>query len=179
MENAYRTFLELAEGRYSVRKFSDRKVEPETVQQILHAAQAAPTACNLQPQRILVMEDADTLTRLRKCTMSHFSCTLAMLVCCDTGACWTREYDGKTSGDIDAAIVTTHLMLAAHALGVGSTWVMHFIPEAIREELSLPAAYEPVSLLVMGYPAEDARPYPAHASRKPLSETVFHTRFDA
>ena len=36
---------------------------------------------------------------------------------------WKREYDGKTSGDIDASIVTTHMMLAAAALGIGTTWV--------------------------------------------------------
>ena len=63
------------------------------------------------------------------------------------------------------------------ALGVGSTWVMHFIPEAVREELGVPDMYEPVSLLVMGYPAEDAKPYPGHGDKKHLSETVFFNRF--
>lgn len=170
-------YEELIRERYSVRKFSRTPVEREKVEAILLAGQTAPTACNKQPQRILVMQETETLKKLYKCTTSHFHCTLAMLVCYDKKDCWVRGYDKKNSGDIDASIVTTQMMLSAHALGVGSTWVMHFIPEAIREELSLPENYVPVSLLVMGYPAEDAKPYPGHGSKKELSETVFYEHF--
>ena len=42
-------FLELAQSRYSVRKYSDKPVEKEKLEQILKAAQAAPSACNYQP----------------------------------------------------------------------------------------------------------------------------------
>ena len=69
------------------------------------------------------------------------------------------------------------LALAAQELGIGSTWVMHFIPEAIKEEFMLPDNYEPVSLLVMGYPAEDAKPFPGHTSVKPIAETVQYNSF--
>ena len=50
------TFLELAEKRYSCRNISDRPVEEEKIAKILHAAQLAPTACNLQPFKIWVIE---------------------------------------------------------------------------------------------------------------------------
>ncbi len=172
-----KTFMELAIDRYSVRRFSRRRVERETIEAILAAGNVAPTACNRQPQRILVIDDEAALKKLRRCTMSHFDCTLAMLVCYDADECWVRDYDGKNSGDVDAAIVTTHLMLAAEELGIGSTWVMHFIPKAIIEEFELPESYVAVSLLVIGYPAEDAAPYPAHASKKPLEKTVFFNSF--
>lgn len=61
---------------------------------------------------------------------------------------------------------------AAASLGIGSTWIMHFIPEAVREEFQLPDTWEPVSFLALGYSAEDAKPYPSHNSIKPLAETV-------
>ena len=165
-------FLELAENRFSVRAFSDRKVERDVIEKILKAGQAAPTACNFQPQRILVIESEEALAKLRKCTMSHFHAPLAFLVCYDRNECWKREYDGKPSGDIDASIVCTHMMLEAASLGVGSTWVMHYIPEAVRVEFELPDELESTALLVMGYPKEGAAPGPLHFKTKPIADTV-------
>lgn len=76
-------FLELAETRFSVRAFSDRKVEKEVIEKILRAGQVAPTACNFQPQRIFVIESEEALAKFRKCTRSHFNAPLAILVCFD------------------------------------------------------------------------------------------------
>ncbi len=104
--------------------------------------------------------------------MSHFNAPLALLVCFDKNECWKREYDGKSSGDIDASIVCTHMMLEAAELGVGSTWVMHYIPEAVKTEFELPDNLESVALLVMGYPAEDIKPSPLHFNKKAIEETV-------
>ena len=165
-------FLKLAESRFSVRAFSDRKVEKDVIEKILRAGQLAPTACNFQPQRIMVLESGEALAKLRKCTRSHFGAPLAMLVCHDRDVCWTREYDGKPSGDIDASIVCTHMMLEAAELGIGSTWVMFFDPAAIRSEFELPDTLEATALLVMGYPKEGTQPGPKHAEKKAIGETV-------
>ena len=170
-------FLKLAKERYSVRKFSEKPVEPEVLAKILRAGHLAPTACNRQPQRIAVVSSPEGLEKLRRCTGSHFNAPAALLVCHDKNECWKREYDGASSGDIDAAIVTTHMMLAAWALGVGTTWVMHFIPEAVREEFSVPENLEPTALLVMGYPAPDAAPYPGHLERRPIEEIISYNGF--
>jgi nitroreductase len=172
-------FLQLAAQRYSVRKFSDRKVEREVMDRILEAGKLAPTACNLQPQRILVLQSDEQLATLKKCTGSHYNAPAALLVCYDRTKCWTREYDGKSSGDIDASIVTTHMMLEAWEQGVGSTWVMHFIPEAVREEFALPDELEPTAILVLGYPEEDAAPSPRHAQFRPLEELVTYSGWRA
>lgn len=163
-------FLELAESRFSVRAFSDRKVEKNVIEKILRAGQAAPTACNFQPQRILVIESEEALAKFRKCTRSHFNAPLAILVCFDREACWKRDYDGKPSGEIDASIVCTHMMLEAASLGVGSTWVMHYIPEAVREEFELPENLESTALLVMGYPAEGVQPSPLHDQSRSIGD---------
>lgn len=165
-------FSDLIYDRFSVREFSDRKVDRETIDKILRAGQAAPTACNFQPQRIFVIESEEALAKFRKCTRAHFDAPLAILVCFDKDECWKREYDGKPSGDIDASIVCTHMMLAAADLGVGSTWVMHYIPEAVKEEFSLPDTLESVALLVMGYPKEGTVPNPLHFKTKALDDTV-------
>ena len=165
-------FLELAEKRFSVRAFSDKKVEKDVIEKILHAGQVAPTACNNQPQRIFVIESQDALEKLKKCTTSHFNAPLAFLISYNKDECWKREYDGKLSGDIDASIVCTHMMLEAANLGVGSTWVMHYIPEVVKEEFALPDNLDSTAILVMGYPKEDTMPSPRHYENKAIEDTV-------
>ena len=170
-------YRDIIADRYSVRKFRDEKLSKEVMDKIVEAGHLAPTAYNLQPQRILVIDGDETLARLKECTRCHFDAPTAMLVCYDKSECWTRKYDGKSSGEIDASIVTTYMMLAAWDLGVGSTWVMHFNPQAMREKMALPDSLEPVALLVMGYAADDAKPYSGHYEFKDIKDTVFYNRF--
>ena len=69
------------------------------------------------------------------------------------------------------------MMLMAHSIGVGSTWVMHFDPFAMRETFNIPENFEPVALLVMGYPADDAAPINLHSEFRPLDEIVSYDTF--
>ena len=172
-------FLNLAQQRYSVRSFAPQPIAKEEIDKILAAGHLAPTACNLQPQRILVIKSPEAVEKLRKCTPCHFGAPAALLVCCDRNESWKRKYDGKSSGDVDASIIATHMMLQAASLGIGTTWVMYFDPAAMREEFSIPAHIEPVALLVMGYPAPDAKPAPGHAQFRPMEETVIYDTFGA
>lgn len=171
------TFAELAEKRYSVRKFTDKHLEPDVIEKILKVGHLAPTGCNNQPQRILVMNTDESIAKLRNCTISHFNAPTAMLICYNKDEVWTRKYDGKTCGVADACIVTTHMMLAATELGVGTTWVMHFDPFAMRETFAIPDNVEPVALLIMGYPAPDAEPLHLHNEFRPLDEVVKYDTF--
>lgn len=165
-------FMDLIKKRYSVRKFSGQQIEEEKIEKILEAARLAPTACNLQPIKIFVLKSKESLETLQKCKYSHFNETLAFIICFDKEKCWKREFDQKRSGEVDASIVTTHMMLEVANLGLGSTWIMHFIPEAVIEEFMIPSNLEPLSILVVGFPAEDAKPSPRHAERKSISELV-------
>ena len=170
-------FMKLAAERYSVRKFTEKNLEQEVIDKILAAGHLAPTGCNYQPQRILVMNGEESLAKLKKCTKCHFDAPTAMLICYNKEECWTRKYDGAVSGVADACIVTTHMMLAAFEMGVGSTWVMHFDPFAMREAFAIPENIEPVALLVMGYPAEDAKPLHLHSEFRPLEDVVRYDSF--
>lgn len=165
-------FYQLAAERFSVRKFEDRPVAAGDIDLILRAGLLSPTAHNYQPERILVLTEREALEKMYRCTPSHYHAPCAMLVCYDRTESWKREFDGKDSGDIDASIVTTHLMLQAAALGVGSTWVMYFDPAAIRREFELPDRLEPTALLVLGYPAADAAPSAGHSARRAFETLV-------
>ena len=100
-----------------------------------------------------------------------------MLICHNTGESWKRPYDGALSSAGDATIVTTHMMLAAWDIGVGSCFVMHFNPAAMREAFSIPEGIEPTALLVLGYPAEDAKPLDLHYQSRPMDEVVVYDHF--
>jgi len=166
------TFINLAQARYSVRKYKPQPVEPEKLAQVLEAGRTAPTACNNQPQRIKVITDPVDLAKVDKCTPCRFGAPAVLLVCYAKTVCWRREFDGATSGDVDASIVATHMMLAAHDLGLGTCWVMYFDPAKIVELFSLSENIVPVAMLPIGYPAEDAVPAKAHSQRAALGEIL-------
>lgn len=170
-------FIKLASERYSVRKFTDERIDDSLLDKILNIGHLAPTGCNYQPQRILVINSDESIEKLQKCTKCHFGAKTALLVCYNKDECWTRKYDGKQSGVADACIVTTHIMLATHDLGLGSTWVMHFDPFAMRSEFNIPENIEPVALLVLGYPSPDAEPMALHNQFRPIEEVIVKDSF--
>ncbi len=156
--------------RHAVRNYTPQKVEKEKLQQILETARLAPTAANLQPQRLLVLETEENLEKLSKCA-NIYGAPLAIVVCADLEEAWTRPFDGKQTGDIDASIVTDQMMMAATELGLGSLWVCYFQPDVLREELHIPDHIEPINILALGYEADSNAP---QKRRKALSETVYY-----
>ena len=170
-------FLQFAAERYSVRKFDGEHLPQHTVDAILAAGHIAPTGCNNQPQRILVLNTDEAMEKLKRCTPCHFQAPTAMLVCYNRDETWTRKYDGACSAPVDASIVATHMMLMAHSLGVGSCWVMYFDPDAMKKEFNIPENIKPLALLVMGYPSDTSQPLDKHSEYRPLEETVIYNRF--
>lgn len=170
-------FEKLITERYSVRNFKPEHLPQAVVDKILEAGHKAPTGCNYQPQRILVLNTDESTAKLRACTKCHFSAPTAMLVCHNKAESWVRKYDGALSSPVDAVIVATHMMLAAHNEGVGCCWVMHFDPSAMRETFAVPEDIEPVALLVMGYPSEDATPLDMHFQTRSMDDVVFYDHF--
>jgi len=170
-------FEKVITERYSVRKFEQTHLEKEVVDKILEAGHKAPTGCNYQPQRILVINTDKAIEKLKGCTRSHFDAPTALLVCFNKNETWTRPYDGAASAPVDAAIVATHMMLQAKDIGVGCCWVMHFNPQAMRETFNIPDNVEPLALLCMGYPHKDAAPIDMHFKTRPVDEVVYYDSF--
>ncbi len=162
------SFLELAKERYSVRSYKPTAIEPEKLAQVLEAGRIAPTACNNQPQRIMVIKDPAELAKVDECTRYRFDAPAVLLVCYDKNVSWKRKFDGTDSGVVDASIVVTHLMLAAHDLGLGTCWVMYFDPAKVVELFALPENIVPLAFLPIGYPSDNASPASGHAQREPL-----------
>ena len=170
-------FEKLITERYSVRNFKGEHLPYECIKKILDAAHKAPTGCNYQPQRILVLNTDKSIEKLRKCTRSHFNAPTAMLVWYNESESWKRPYDGALSAPVDASIVATHMILEAHNIGIGCCWVMHFNPSLMIEEFNIPENIKPLALLVMGYPDENAMPHGFHTTFRPMEEVVAYEEF--
>ena len=165
-------FLELAKNRYSVRDFKRDKVPTDVIEKILEAGYVSPTACNRQGIKITVVNSEEGISKFKKCTECHFNSPLAMIVSYDKNLSWDRPYDHEKSGPIDASIVATHLMLEAYNLGIGSTWVMYFIPEAIITEFEFEPNFEPIVCLPMGYPSDNSIPSNLHNTFRDKDEII-------
>lgn len=143
-------FEEIITNRYSVRNYTDQKVEPEKLEKILKATHVAPTAANKQPVHLIVIQSVDGFEKIGKAA-NIYGAPLAIIVCADHDKAWVRPFDEKNSCDIDAAILTDHMMLQATDLGLGSVWVCYFKPDVIKEEFKLPDNLEPINILAIGY----------------------------
>ena len=165
-------FKEVVKARYSCKKYSARPVEPEKLTAILEAGRLAPTAKNLQEQRVYVVQSAEGLARIDAVTPCRYGAPTVLVVAFDRTNVFTYPGGRRDSGVEDATIVATHMILAAADEGVDSCWINFLDPEKLAKALSLPENEEVLMVMDLGYAAEGAGPLPNHSSRKPLSETV-------
>lgn len=165
-------FKDVIKSRYSCKKYSSRPVEEETLVRILEAGRLAPTAKNLQEQHIYVATRPETLEIIDAVTPCRYGAPMVLVVAFDKENVYTYPGGKRQSGVEDAAIVATHLMLAAADEGVDSCWLNCFDPDRLHAMLGLPDKEEILMLLDLGYADEEGKPLPNHFSRKPLSDTV-------
>ena len=165
-------FTEVIRERYSCKKFDGRPVEKAQLEAILAAGRLAPTAKNLQEQRVYVAQGAEALAKIDQITPCRYGAATVLAVAYDSSNVFVYPGEARDSGIEDATIVATHMILAAKDAGVDSCWLNRFDPAEAKAVLGLPANEEVLMLMDLGYPAPDAKPLPNHASRKPLEETV-------
>lgn len=167
MEN----LLTLARRRYALRNYSSRPVPDEVLRYILEVARMAPSAVNYQPWQFVVVRDGILLQQLRKVYHREWFDTApcCIVVCGNHNESWHRASDGKDHCDIDIAIATEHIALAAAECGLGTCWVCNFDIEACAQLLQLPHGIEPMVLMPIGYPVNNEIP---EKKRKSIDEIV-------
>lgn len=149
--------------RTSIRAFTGQSVSSDTVEMLLRAGMAAPTAVNLQPWHFVAVTDRAKLDEMRQAN-PHAKmleqAPLAIVVCGDMNK--AMEGPGRDFWIQDCSAATENILLAAHALGLGAVWTGgHPIEERVntlREILQLPENLIPLCAIVIGYPAENPEP---------------------
>lgn len=166
-------FKDVIAKRYSCKAFSDQPVEEAQLTAILEAGRLAPTAKNLQEQRIYVVRSEAALAKIDQETPCRYGAPLVLVVAFDKTQVFTYPGGRYDSGREDATIVATHLLLAATDVGLDSCWVNYFDPDRLHDALDLPPQEEILMILALGHAAPGAGPLANHQKRKPCSETVF------
>lgn len=166
-------FLELAKARYSVRSFKNIDIEKEKLDKIIEAGRVAPTACNKQPQKIFIVKSEEKLQKLASVCRFTFGAPVILAVCYDKELDWkNRLMPGYSSGETDAAIVCTHMMLQAWEQGIGSCWVGYFNADEVKNALDLSENLQVTALLPIGYAADDVQPAEFHSAIRNYEDTV-------
>lgn len=149
-------------GRRSIRSFVPGEVDEATLRKLLEAAMAAPSAVAKDPWRFVVVRKRDVMLSLAEVLSNGQMLTtaaLAIVVCGDLDAAHDRQLSFLLQ---DCAAAIENLLLAAHALGLGSCWLgIH--PRVnritrVREILGLPESIIPVACVAIGHPGEHKEP---------------------
>lgn len=167
-------FIELIKKRRSIRRFLDKPIEKEKIDQLIEAALRAPSSKGENPWEFIVVTDRELLQRL-SLAKEHGStflkgAPLGIVVCADPKQCdvWVE----------DASIAAIFIHLAASSLGLGSCWIQIRLRrhnqekssnDYVAEQLQLPPHLQVEAIVAIGYPAEEL---PAHTQDELQYEKV-------
>jgi nitroreductase len=148
-------FTDLIRTRESVRNYDPgRPVPKEILEKILDAGRLAPSACNYQPWKFIVVSSSAMLEKVKACyNRDWFKDAPHILVALGLkDQAWSRVYDGYNSVETDVAIAMTHIILAAENEGVGACWIAAYNPKLLREALNPDENQLIFGIAPLGYP---------------------------
>ena len=131
-------YTELIRSRESIRNYDpNRPVPNEILVKILEAGRLAPSACNYQPWKFLVISSSVMLEKVRVCYQRDWfkDAPHVLVILGLKDQAWKRSYDGYNSVETDVAIAMTHIILAAENEGVGACWVEAYNPALLKEAI--------------------------------------------
>ncbi len=159
--------------RRSIRKYQDRKVEKEVIEQLMKTAVVSPSGRNGRPYEFVVVDDKEIIKKLAhsKESGAQFAENAPLMI--------VTLYHEYPTGEDDACIASTIIQLKAHELGLGSCWLQtkgkigtngKTCHENIREILNLPKDIYISNMISLGYPAEERPAY----TEKDMDMTKVH-----
>lgn len=166
---------EAIRGRRSIRNYDDRPVDDETVRKIIEAGTWAPSACNNQAWRFIVINDHNMLQKLYQLGSATFlkDAHQAILVVYHNQSDNLEYRDYIQSG----AAAVQNMCLMAYSLGVATCWVNNLPNKGVlRREFDIPRYYDPIAMLTLGYPPRDAIDRPR---KNPLDDLISYNRYEA
>lgn len=177
------SFLQLAASRQSDRSYDvSRTVEPEKLERILEAARLAPSACNAQPWKFVVVTDSQLAREVGKATaglgMNKFAKDAPVHILVVEESMNITSFLGAKIKDkyfplIDIGIAAAHITLAAESEGLGSCILGWFDEKEIKKLVGIPMGKRLLLDIVIGYPAKDKR----KKSRKPKEKVVSYNHY--
>ncbi|MDR1205741.1 MAG: nitroreductase family protein [Peptococcaceae bacterium] len=161
--------MEAIKTRRSIRKYDARPIEGEKLDAVMEAARLAPSAGNQQQWKFVLVRDAQKVQAFTEAAngQKFVGEAPAVIVVCATGsrvmAC------GQPTSTVDLSIAMTHILLAAHELGLGTCWLGNFSAEKVKALLGIPEDVAVVAVTPIGYPAETPEARPRKAAEEVIS----------
>ncbi len=146
--------LRILKERRSIRKYQKKEIPKEIIEDIIDCARFAPTAINIQPWEFIVVTDKNMREKIADIT--DYGKFIKDAPVCIVVFCKDTKYYLE-----DGSAATTYILLAAKSYGLGSCWVAgdkKGYAGKIRELLGVPEGYKLISLISIGYPAEEPKP---------------------
>jgi len=164
------SLLDLILTRRSIRRYENKDIPDEVLQQILETGRQAPSAANRQPIHFVIVTDRDILKNLCDNLINRFVkyAPVAIVGCADIKSLLTGKW-----AVVDATIAMENMVIAAWTLGIGSCWIGACNEEKVKELLKIPDKWKFVALLTFGYPAEQPKPRKKKPFKKMFSFNSF------
>ena len=176
--------LELIVSRQSDRSYSDKAIEKEKLERIIEAGRMAPSACNAQPWKFIIVTEPELRAGISVAAsakllgMNSFvnHAPLLLIVVREKANMSSRigaTVKNKDYSLIDIGIASENICLQAQAEGIGSCMIGWFDEKQIKKILGIPSSKRVELIITLGYPAKELRV----KKRKPLSETVSYNKY--
>ncbi len=173
--------VEVIRQRRSVRKYDDRPITAEVMERMKEALRLAPSACNYQPWKFVLITEADLKKKIARAANGQQFIAGAPVIVVGVGIP-AQAYKGMgghgNSVDVDLAIALDHLTLAAAADGLGTCWIGAFNEQEMKEVIGVPPEAKIVALTPLGYPAKPDLIHPIEeGDRKPADQIFAYEKF--
>ncbi len=178
-------FLDLANKRYSVRNYKNTPVPQEKINRCIEAARLAPSACNSQPWKFIVVDDIKFIKELAKAAFegildfNHFAFEAPVLVLIvserqKTFAKFGGIVKKKNFSQMDIAIAAEHLCLQAAEEGLGTCMLGWFNEKKVKKSLSIPKLKRVELIISVGFSADKNIP---RKKRKSIDEILSYNKY--
>jgi nitroreductase len=165
------SLLDVILSRRSIRKYENKEVPKEMLQQILEAGRQAPSAVNRQPIRFVVVTNQNILKDLCDTIITRFvkEAPAVIVGCADVKSLMTGKW-----AVVDTTIAMENMVIAAWALGIGSCWIGACNEQKVKEMLRIPKDWKVVALVTLGYPSEQPKPKKKKSIEELFNFNSFH-----
>lgn len=179
------SFLDLAKKRYSVRNYQKTPVPQDELNRCIEAVRLAPSACNSQPWKFIIVDDPELVNDVAKTAFegildfNHFAFQAPVLVLIVSErqkmfAKFTGVVKRKNFSQMDVGIAAEHFCLQAAEQGLGTCMLGWFNERRVKAMLSIPKLKRVELIIAAGYSADDKIP---QKNRKTTDEILSYNKY--
>ena len=170
--------LDAIKTRRSVRSYSPRPLPPDVFGRMRQALLYAPSACNYQPWRFVLVSDPDLRRKVAEAANDQLwmaQAPITVVGCGFPGEAYKKVGGFGNSIELDIAIALDHLTLAAVAEGLGTCWIAAFSEKKVKQLLDVPEQVRVIAMTPLGYPTSPDLHFPVKESQRKNAAEIFNT----